>query len=235
MLALRGLLELLFPPACQVCRTPGIIPLCADCRCAFRLIQPPVCQKCGKPLRGPPDLVFTCTSCRHRRLYFFAARATGVFDGTLREAIHALKFRARRTLAAPLGALMADCAAADARLQSAQIVVPVPLHRSRLRERGFNQSELLAREVAERMGFPLTADLLIRGQVTLAQSGLSLEDRRRNVRGAFVASGQINGSTVLLVDDVISTGSTASECAKALRKVGAARVVVLTAAIAILE
>lgn len=163
------------------------------------------------------------------------ARAPGVFDGALREAIHALKFRARRALAAPLGALMADCAATDAQLRSAQVVVPVPLHRGRLRERGFNQSELLARKVAERMGLPLTADLLIRCQPTQAQSGLALEDRKRNVRGAFVASRQINGSTVLLVDDVISTGSTASECAKALRQVGAARVVVLAAAIAILE
>lgn len=174
-------------------------------------------------------------TCRHRRLHFFAARAAGIFDGTLREAIHALKFRARRALAAPLGALMADCAAADPQLRSAQVVVQVPLHRNRLRERGFNQSELLAREVAERMALPLTADLLIRCQVTQAQSGLALEDRKRNVRGAFVASRQINGSTVLLVDDVISTGSTASECARALRQVGAARVVVLTAAIAILE
>ncbi len=235
MTLLRGLLDLVLPPSCQVCRNSREFPLCRRCCEGFRLIGPPLCQKCGTPLHGPADLIFTCVPCRHRRLHFFAARAAGVFDSTLREAIHALKFRARRTLAAPLGALMADCAAADARLQSAQIVVPVPLHRSRLRERGFNQSELLAREVAERMGFPLTADLLIRGQVTQAQSGLSLEDRRRNVRGAFVASGQINGSTVLLVDDVISTGSTASECARALRKVGAAHVVVLTAAIAILE
>lgn len=235
MLALRGLLELVFPPACQVCRTPGSFPLCNDCRYGFRLIRLPVCQKCGKPLRGPPDLVFTCTPCRHRRPYFAAARAAGIYDGTLREAIHALKFGRRRALAAPLGALMADRAAADAGLRGARLVVPVPLHRYRMRERGFNQSELLAAKVSNHLNLPLRSDVLVRRQATEAQSGLTLEDRRGNVRGAFTVTRALARDKVMLVDDVISTGFTASECARALRQAGAGQVVVLAAAMAVLD
>lgn len=234
VLALRGLLELVFPPACQVCRNGGTFPLCATCRCAFRLVRPPVCQKCGKPLQGQPDLLFTCIPCRHRRLYFAAARAAGIYDGTLRDAIHALKFRSGRALAAPLGSLMAACAA-GARLPAAQLVIPVPLHRRRLRERGYNQSELLAAEVSDRLGLPVRSDVLLRRQTTEAQSALTLEERRANVRGAFIAARALDGQTVLLVDDVLSTGFTASECARVLRQAGAGQVIVLTAAIAVLD
>ncbi len=234
MSALRGLLDLVFPPACQVCRKSATFPLCAACRGAFRLVRSPVCQKCGKPLRGPSDLIFTCIPCRHRRLRFAVARAAGIYDGTLREAIHALKFKGRRALAAPLGALMAE-RVAGVRLPAANLVIPVPLHHRRLRERGYNQSELLAAEIASRFGLLVRSDVLVRRQATEAQSGLTLDDRRANVRGAFFAACSIEGQTVLLVDDVLSTGFTASECARALRQAGAAQVVVLTAAIVVLD
>ena len=127
--ALRGLIDLIFPPVCQVCRTPGAFPLCDSCRSAFRFIEPPVCRKCGKPLRGSPDLVFTCVPCRHRRLYFAAARAAGIYDGALREAIHALKFGGCRALVVPLGSMMTKFVVADEQLRAAELVVPVPLHR----------------------------------------------------------------------------------------------------------
>ncbi|MGH2424882.1 MAG: ComF family protein [bacterium] len=234
MSLVHGFLDLVFPPACQVCRSPGTFPLCTACRYGFRLVRPPICQKCGKPLRGPDDLEFTCIPCRHRKLHFVAARAAGIYDGTLREAIHALKFRGRRGLAAPLGSLMAE-RIAGARLPLAQVVIPVPLHRRRLRERGYNQSELLAAEIANRFGLLVRSDVLVRRQATEAQSGLTLDDRRANVRGAFFAACSIDGQTVLLVDDVLSTGFTASECARALRQAGAAQVVVLTVAIAVLD
>lgn len=234
MSALRGLLDLVFPPACQLCRSSRSFPLCPTCQSAFRLVRPPICQKCGKPLRGSSDLVFTCLPCRHRRLYFAAARSAGIYDGTLREAIHALKFRGRRALAAPLGSLMAE-RISGARLPLAQVVIPVPLHRRRLRERGYNQSELLAGAVAGHLRLPVRSDVLVRRQATEAQSGLTLEDRRANVRGAFFAACSIEGQTVLLVDDVLSTGFTASECARVLRQAGASRVIVLTAGIAVLD
>lgn len=230
---LRGLVDVLFPPVCQVCRASGDFPLCPQCRAGFPLIRPPVCQKCGKPLRGPPDLVFTCVPCRHRRAYFACARAAGVYDGPLRDAIHALKFGGCQAMAGPLGRLMGEVAATDPRLR-ADIVVPVPLHPKRLRERGFNQAELLATEVAGYLNIPIRADALGRVRVTASQTALSRDERRANVRAAFEAVHLLQVGRVLLVDDVMSTGATAMECARALRRSGVPEVVMVAAALTVL-
>ena len=190
-----------------------------------------MCPKCGHPLRGPPDLAFTCIPCRRKRLYFRCARSAGIYDGALREAIHALKFDGRRALAKPLGLLMADAAIDDPRFREVEAVIPVPLHPQRLKERGFNQSELLANAVAQALNRPVAA-LLRRIRPTAAQSGLSEADRRKNVRDAFAATGRLDGVVALLVDDVLSTGSTTSACARELTRAGAEEVLVLTAAVA---
>lgn len=129
---------------------------------------------------------------------------------------------------------MAEVAARDPALSVAELLAPVPLHPSRFRERGFNQSELLAFEVTRALGLPLATSLLERTRHTEAQSGLALNDRRANVRGAFRAASAIEQKRILLVDDVISTGSTVSECARALRKCGAKDVGVVTLAMAVL-
>lgn len=198
------------------------------------LIRPPVCRRCGKPLRGAPDLVFTCIPCRHRRTSFSCARAAGIYDGPLRDAIHALKFGRCQALAEPLGRLMAEVAATDSRLR-ADLVVPVPLHPRRRRERGFNQAELLADEMAAYLRLPVQADLLRRARPTKSQIELSRGARRDNVRAAFAADGRCGPGRVLLVDDVMSTGFTAGECARTLRAAGAREVAVVTAALAVLR
>lgn len=234
MALLRGVVDLLFPPSCQVCRAPGPELLCRACVDRFRLIRPPVCERCGKPLRGPPDLIFTCISCRHRRLYFRQARTAGVYDGALRDAVHALKFKGRVALSGPLGALMAEVAARDPVLRACDVVIPVPLHPARQAERGFNQAEALAQEVGAALQRPLAPHAVTRARATEAQSGLTLPERRANVRRAFVAA-PLTVRRVLLIDDVLSTGFTVGECARALRVAGAREVVVLTLARSVLE
>jgi len=231
---LRGIVDLFFPPACLVCRTPGPDALCRSCTDSFRLIRPPVCDRCGRPLRGPPDLLFICMFCRRRHLHFRHARAVGIYDGPLRDAVHALKFRRRAELGEPLGRLMADLAAADPVLRGCDLVVPIPLHVDRLAERGFNQAEVLAQEVAVALDRPLASRVLTRVRATQAQSVLLLPERRANVRGAFAAA-PVSVRRVLLVDDVLSTGFTAAACAQALRGAGAHEVVVLTLARSVLE
>ncbi len=161
------------------------------------------------------------------------ARAAGVYDGPLREAIHALKFQGRRALAVPLGALMADVARSDPMLRRAKAAVPVPLHAKRLRERGFNQSELLALEVGRTFRLPVLTGVMRRMVSTEPQSTLTLDDRRANVRGAFRATSEVPAERMLLIDDVISTGFTASECARQLLKAGAEGVCVLAAALTV--
>jgi len=233
MALLRGLADLFFPPACQVCDALGDFPLCSRCRAEIPLIRPPVCRKCGRPLRGPPDLIFTCIPCRHRRTYFSCARAAGVYEGPLRDAIHALKFGRCQALAAPLGRLMAEVVATDPRMH-ADLIVPVPLHPRRLRERGFNQAELLAAEVSRYLNVPLNPGALRRVRLTDSQTALSRDDRRANVRAAFGTATSLAARRVLLVDDVVSTGATAAECARALRRGGVDEVAVVSAALAVL-
>src|SRR5262249_41865830 len=177
---------------------------------------------------GPAHL---CGRCRRRRPLFGYARAATRYDDVAREALHAFKFGGCRALAAPLGDLIAEL---DRELPTAvpDLLVPVPLHRRRERERGFNQSYLLARRVGHIWNVPVRRDVLQRAVYTVPQTQLSGEARRSNVRTAFVLRhvDVVAGRRVLLVDDVFTTGSTATACAVCLRKAGAAEVGVLTVA-----
>jgi ComF family protein len=231
---LRAAADLLFPPACEVCRAPGLFPLCFACLAAMPVIAAPWCARCGQPLAAA-DGGGGCRWCRRRPSAFVRVRSSGIYAGVLREAIHALKFRGCRAMARPLGALMARAAADDPFAAHLDAVVPVPLHPTRLRARGFNQSALLAAVVARELGGLATvAGALVRADLTSSQVGLAVDERRRNVRDAFAAGIRLEGRRVLLIDDVVATGATAAACVKALRAAGAERVLVLTAARAVL-
>lgn len=206
--------------------------MCASCLQAFRLIAPPFCSKCGRPTQ-PAAGVTVCLGDRCRPLHFVRARSAAVYEGPVREAVHALKFARQRRLAEPLGELMAEVAVRDALLSESHVVVPVPLHRTRMRERGFNQAELLARPVARRLGVPVKPMLLHRVGDTPPQSTLSASARRTNIAGSFIVGESVGPVAVLLVDDVLSTGSTVSECARVLTAAGVSQVTVLTAAAAV--
>jgi len=230
---LHAAARLLFPPVCQLCGAPGEFPLCGDCLRALPRIRPPFCQRCGHPLAAPGAPFSVCRGCPGEGAAYARARSWGMYDGLLREAIHTLKFGGRRALARPLGALMAAVAAADPHLRGARAIVPVPLHPLRQRERGFNQAQVLADEVGRALGVPVAPRVLVRGRPTPPQAGLRAADRQANVRGAFVLRGTARWARVLVVDDVMSTGSTVGECARVLREGGTKEVVVLTLARAV--
>ncbi len=225
----RGLLDLFYPPRCQVCRRFAQEPLCPDCRAQIAFINPPVCRRCGIPLdpqaQGPEE----CLDCRKaQRQPITWARSMGLYEGSLRRAILAFKFLGRRALALPL----ADMLASEGLDEAFDLACPVPLHPQRQRERGFNQSELLARYFCEKTGVSLRDGLLQRIRPTIPQVVLPAEHRAKNVRGAFSVSPQANiqGARILLIDDLYTTGSTLKECARVLQKGGAAAVCVLTLA-----
>jgi ComF family protein len=177
---------------------------------------------------APLDEQGRCELCRRGLRGFDAAYSFGAYEDTLRELIHLFKYSRIRTLAAPLGRLIASAIPTD---QSFDVVVPVPLHWRRRIERGFNQSELLARAVARRYGAPVV-NVLRRKRSTAAQAGLSNAKRRANVSGAFVAARPhaVANRRVLLIDDVMTTGATAAACASALHRAGARYVALLTLA-----
>jgi ComF family protein len=185
------------------------------------------CVSCRTPFQNafPLDSEGRCPLCRSGARGFDAAYSFAAYDGVLRKLIHLYKYARIKTLARPLANLMARALPLD---ESFDAIVPVPLHWLRRWKRGFNQSELLARAIARRTGIPM-ARALRRARATRTQAGLSNHARRRNVTRAFRAR-PMEGRRVLLIDDVMTTGATAAACALALKRAGAARVVLLTVA-----
>jgi ComF family protein len=183
-------------------------------------------------ISGPPQLKNICGACRARAYGFHYARAAARYDGVVREALHAFKFRGRRALAAPLADLLIEVVTGRLPAGAPDLLLPVPLHPGRERERGFNQAALLARGVARAWGCPVREDVLVRTRATASQTELDAPARRANVRDAFRARrpALVAGRHVVVVDDVCTTGATLSECARCLREAGARRVGVLTVA-----
>ncbi len=211
----QGLLDLLFPPRCAGCDRMGDW-FCADCQAGLDRLAPPLCPRCGSPAGGhnsraaclPPSSPLDCL------------RSVAYFGGGLRSAIHRFKYQDLRLLARPLGELMAQ--AWEEGGTAGDLVLPVPLHPIRLRERGYNQSALLAREVGRRLQLPVAEDGVQRIRHTRPQVDLGVEERRANVHQAFAArSARVSGRRVILVDDVLTSGATLEACAAALRQAGA--------------
>jgi ComF family protein len=237
MAFLRRIIDFLLPTRCAHCRSPLGEPaapfFCSSCWADFSTLQGRLCPRCGRPFASPEALAHSpeheCGACRRSPPRYDQALAVGQFEGALREAIHQYKYRPCRSLAAPLARWMLDHLRV---LTTIDVIMPVPLHRSRLRERGFNQALLLASTVSKAHGIPLSYDNLTRFRSTRPQVELSGEERVLNVRGAFrlAKPEDVEGKRILLVDDVFTTGATMNECAAVLKSAGALSVVALTLA-----
>lgn len=230
---LDPVLAVVFQATCGGCAEPLArplrAPLCEDCWQALPRHNGPLCG-CGFPL--PSGFVGGCGRCRRGLSPFERGLSLGPYAGTLRLLVHELKYRGKRRVAERLADLLAAEAERADFLPEGVVLVPVPLHPKRLRERGFNQSELLASALGRRTGRPVVRQALIRRVDTPAQTGLAAVARRRNVQHAF-ALGQrsrVKGRVVVLVDDVLTTGATARACASLLRDGGASQVRILTIA-----
>jgi len=214
-----GALDLLFPPSCGVCGTGGSF-LCLTCRARLPAADGPRCRRCWAITARA-----VCGDCAHSPLD--GARALYVFDGGARALVHELKYRSLHALAQPMAELLADSFLVEP--FPADVVMPVPLHRRRRRQRGFNQSELLARVLARRAELELDVRTLQRTRDTPQQTQTDDRTRReQNVRAAFSCRTSLIGRRVLLIDDVWTTGATLRECARTLRQAGAASVWALT-------
>lgn len=227
--ALDGVLAVLLAPACAACRRPLATPLdsavCAGCWEGIRPLTPPVCRSCAEPLTAIRLEPGQCARCRSTAPLIARAAAIGEYDGSLRDILHAFKYGGRRTLAGRLARLMSRHG--EAVLAGADCVVPVPLHWRRRVTRGFNQSALLA----ARLPAPLV-QALSRTRHTPSQIDLPADARHANVHHAFSVrrGAPIAGRTVVLVDDVSTTGATLEACAGELLRGGAREVRTLTAA-----
>jgi ComF family protein len=231
---LRGILDLLYPPRCEACGRLRRDPFCGECRAQVEMVQTPLCRLCGEPFDPRAQGAPTCERCRGRRLPLTIARSAAFYRGPLAGAIRRFKYHGQVVLARPLGSIMIealDGAAGGTDPSTVGVICPVPLHSSRQRERGFNQSQLLAEEISVAIGKPVIP-LLERVRPTAPQVDLPARARAENVRRAFAAKADagIAGRTVLLIDDLFTTGATLMECGRALKAAGAAEVRVFTLA-----
>jgi ComF family protein len=215
--ALRNaFLDFLFPPRCVACRHTGTDWFCAECRGQIVKVMPPICSRCGRPLVPPQTL---CQFCKKSPLAIEGTRAVAFFEGTLRAAIHALKYNHRPELATPLGNLLHEYLHQES--LPADALIPVPLHPQRERERGYNQAFLLTQILGEQAGLPVWNETLTRIRVTRSQVELNAIERHKNVKDAFTATARVANARILLIDDVCTTGATMEACGTALYRQGA--------------
>jgi ComF family protein len=231
---LRAFASLLYPSVCTICGEsvePGEY-LCSDCDDKVIRIVPPFCERCSEPFAGAITGPFECANCAHRNLHFDAAVAAYRSRGIVRRIVLDFKYGRQVHLRHLVGHWL-RAALDDARLRDRHfdVIVPVPLHSGRERERGFNQAALLADLVSAEMSI-LAKPMLERTRYTTTQTAFDRSERMENLRGAFRLrkGADVRGLRVLLIDDVLTTGSTVSECARVLKEAGASSVHAATAA-----
>ena len=208
--------ESFFPKQCVGCGRGGFF-LCASCREKLPKLLPPICPKCG----GPQISGILCPSCCQRQGTIDGIRSPFRFDEVIRKVIHQLKYQNLKAIAPQLAELLFEYLKSNP--LPGEALIPVPLHQKRLRERGYNQSKLLARELARLTNLPVIEDCLIRVKEAQPQvKAATLEERRRNVANAFSCRDErVHGRQIILVDDVCTSGATLESCATALKSKGA--------------
>lgn len=234
----RLIVDFVFSPKCLTCsrflKEEENDPVCPECWAEIQLIAPPWCERCGFPLASSFEGTAApiCRECRKGKRYFHQARAVGIYDGTLRKIIHLFKYRQKESLHQILGELLLKYLSQHWSDLKVDFILPVPLHRKRLRWRGFNQAELLARMISLNLDLPLLTENLQRPRFTTPQIELTKKERLTNLRGAFKVrkSEEIEGLSLLLIDDVFTTGATMNECSRALVEAGASKVYCLALA-----
>jgi ComF family protein len=226
------LIDIIYPPKCRICQDflndseTKIRGICDECYSNFPLLTHPFCSACGVPYGSKVEEDHLCEKCIRETPLYDELRAPYLYEEKIMDAVHLIKYSGKSYLAKSLGPLLADYLKNWLSDTNGMIMIPVPLHKKKLRQRGFNQSVLLVKSVSRILDMEADYFTLIRIKYTETQTGLTLEERRKNVKGAFEVSGKkdLNGKTVILVDDVATTGNTINECARVLKKAGCERV-----------
>jgi ComF family protein len=229
-------LALVYPEVCQLCgearATPRESFVCAECRSGIRFVEPPFCSHCGLPFEGAITGAFECAQCKEMQWAFHFARSAVIARDQVLEVIHRYKYKRAMWFEPLLAEWLISRAGPELQRGEWDWLVPVPLHRTKHREREFNQAERLAKRLSGAVGIPVNQRWLRRVLPTRTQTLLSREQRMANVRNAFAlkANDGLEGQRLVLIDDVLTTGATTSACARTLLEGGAADVCVWTVA-----
>lgn len=225
----KGFLDIIYPCRCPVCddivlREEGAV--CPECRKKLPYVKEPCCKKCGKQIRREEEEY--CTDCQKKRHIYTEGKALFSYDAVMKQSVAAFKYKGRQEYAVWYGRELAKHFGAQLKRWGAEALIPVPVHRVRCRERGYNQAALLAREVSLHTGIKTDETLLIRKKKTIAQKELSTRERGKNLQEAFqLQKNVVQYKKVVLVDDIYTTGSTADACAKVLKQGGVEQVYLL--------
>ncbi len=235
---LNALADIVYPKTCLVCKGDLKEVSCVDnlvcmqCWGKIKRNRPPFCRRCGRHLEKPVTKNI-CPACVRKQLHFDRAFSPCVYEGVIKELIHTFKYKGKDYLGPTLTRLMTEFIEEyNLPMDILDLVMPIPLHKTRLREREFNQAQILGNHIARKFNKPVSYDTLRRLRLTKTQTELEIDQRLLNVKGCFAATKKedIKGKNILLVDDVLTTGSTCSEAAYALKDAGANIVFVLTLA-----
>ncbi len=222
-------IDLIFPPRCTICKKRGHAVICGDCAGKIEFLPPALCGICGKP-KGRRFTEGICEDCAKERPAFAMARSAALYDGVIKQAMHKFKFGGKTALSPFFGdILFSYLSKGEMPLEEIDLVIPLPLSSKREKQRGYNQSMLLAEEISGRCSINIDITSLKKIRDVAPQFELSRKERLLNVKGAF-RSAPLAGSTILLVDDIYTTGATAKEASQALKDAGAKDVYVLTLA-----
>lgn len=236
---LTGFLDIIYPKSCPACRDK-LVPevsvdnlVCARCWSGIKRNLPPFCHCCGRQLKKERFSKNICIDCARKKVHFDRAFSPCSYEGTLKKLIHEFKYKGRDRLGRPLSRLMIEFIREyNLPIEYMDMILPVPLHKTRLREREFNQAEVLSDFISEEFNKPLNKGLLIRHRYTRTQTELDNHARLKNVEDCFSlrAQEELKSKNVLLVDDVLTTSATSSQAARTLKEAGANIVFVLTLA-----
>ena len=234
--AIRDITDFIFPPRCLGCaeilQQLSSQAFCPACKEKIRFITGSLCPICGMAFFDSPAGYHLCGNCLESKPYFSLARAVASYETLILDAIHQFKYGRNISTGAALASFMAEFSFPDFDFTDYSLIIPVPLHIRRLRDRSFNQALILAKAIEKKYQIPVNFSLLKRRKFTLTQTGLDKKEREKNIKGAFTVTdnAKIEGKNIILVDDVYTTGATINQCAKTLIKAGASKVAVLTLA-----
>ena len=230
-----ALMDILFPRACAGCGTEAgdeALYLCWDCLSRLSVIHSPLCRICGNPVEGAVEDNFVCLSCVRKKPFFNIARSAVRYTGVIQRLIQDFKYQSATWLSHDFAELMIACAKAYLSETDIDAVTSVPLYHAKERERSYNQAFILAKGVTKYFHKPLVKNILCRIRPTQSQTHLTYFEREANVKNVFAVkkANLVKGSSILLIDDVMTTGATVNECSRVLKKAGAEKVSVLTLA-----
>ena len=222
------LLDAIYPPICPICNE--IVPagklICPACERLLSYVEEPICAKCGKPVDDDESL---CRDCARGGHVYDEGRAVFIYDEYMSKSMYRFKYNGKQEYARFYGRCMYECLGPFIKSRNIEAIVPVPVHKKRLYERGYNQAYLLAKELSKRLEIPVCDHLVIRKTATKVQKNLSAASRQNNLKKAFIASGNVvKYKSVLIVDDIYTTGSTVDAVSAALKQGGVRKVYFVT-------